>query len=141
MTFENNNVNDQTNDSSIFNEMDDTKCFCKIGSVNYPEDRMTINYGCNNYNVTYKEIVNFNRNYNGLLDIIKPYINLRSFKSSYRIYIFDTRYQRDHIRAQAKQLNLKFARGVADIICQALVLIRRIIRVNSDGSKMVDIVL
>ena len=42
VTFENNNVNDQANDSSKFIEMDVTECYCKIGSVTYPDDRMTI---------------------------------------------------------------------------------------------------
>ena len=64
MTFENNNANDQTNDSSIFNEMDVTEYFCKSGSMNYPEERMTIKYRAKNYNVAYKEIEKFNRNYN-----------------------------------------------------------------------------
>ena len=99
VTFENNNVIDQTNDSSILNEILATECFCKIGSVTYPEDRMNINYGTNKKNVAYKEIVNVKRNYNGLLDSAKPYINYRTFKSNYRIYIFDFRYQRDHIGA------------------------------------------
>ena len=102
---------------------------------------MTINYGTNNYNVAYNEIVNWAlKRYNGLLDIVKPYINPRTFRSSYKIYIFDTRYQRDHIGAEAIQFNFKFARGVADIICHALVLTRRNISVDSDGNNMVDIV-
>ena len=84
--------------------------------------------------------MNFNRNFIGLLYSIKPYINHRSFKRNFRIYIFDTRYQKNHIRAQAMQLNFKFVRGVADIICHALVLTKKNISFNSDGSKMVDIV-
>ena len=83
--------------------------------------------------------MNFNRNHNGLLDSIKPHINQRTFKSSYRIYIFDIRYQRDHIGAQAIQPNFKFAHGFADNICHALVLTRRIISVNSDGGTMIYI--
>ena len=58
---------------------------------------MTIKYGTNNYNVAYKEIVNWAlKRYNGLLDSIKPYKNPRTFKSSYKIYIFHTRYQRSY---------------------------------------------
>ena len=139
VTFEK-NVNDQTNDSSLFNEMNVAECFCEICSGSYPHNRMTINSGANIYNVAYKMVVNFNRNYNGLLDNVKTYINHRKLKSSHRMYIFDTRCQKDHIRAHAIQLNLKFVRGVADIICQALVLNRRIISVNSDDSKMVAMV-
>ena len=48
--FENNNVNEQTHDASTFDVMNVTECYCKIGSEFYPEDRMNINYGTNNYN-------------------------------------------------------------------------------------------
>ena len=58
--FENNNVNEQTHDSSTFDIMNVTECYCKIGSQFYPEDRMNINYGTNNYNEAFKEVVNFN---------------------------------------------------------------------------------
>ena len=103
--FENNNVNEQTHDASTFHLMNVTECYCKIGSEFYPEDRMSINYGTNNYNEAFKEIVSFNKDYNGLPYKIKPYINHRTFKSSYRIYVFDTRYQSDHIGPQPIQLN------------------------------------
>ena len=64
--FENNNVNEQTHDASTFHIMNVTECYCKIGSEFYPEDGMNINYGTNNYNEAFKEIVNFNKDYNGL---------------------------------------------------------------------------
>ena len=138
--FENKNVNEQTHDASTFHIMNVTECYCKIGSEFYPEDRMNINYGANNYNKAFKEIVNFNKDYNGLPHNIKPYINHRTFKSNYRIYVLDTRYQIDHIGPQPIQLNFKFSAAVADVICHALVLTRTVISVNSDGNKMVDII-
>ena len=138
--FENNNVNEQTHDASSFDVMNVTECYCKIGSEFYPEDRMKINYGNNNYNEAFKVIVSFNKDYNGLPHNIKPYINHRTFKSNYRIYVFDTRYQRGHIGPQPIQLNFKFSAAVADVICHALVLTRKVISVNSDGNKMVDII-
>ena len=138
--FENNNVNEQTHDASTFDVMNVTECYCKIGSEFYPEDRMNINYGTNNYNEAYKEIVSFNKDYNGLPLNIKPYNNHRTFKSNYRIYVFDTRYQRDPIGPQPIQLNFKFSAAVADVICHAFLLTRKVISVNSDGNKMVDII-
>ena len=138
--FENNNVNEQTHDASTFDIMNVTECYCKIGSELYPEDRMNINNGTNNYTEAFKEIVSFNKDYNGLPHNIKPYINHRTFKSSYKIYVFDTRYQRDHIGPEPIQLNFKFSAAVADVICHALVLTRKVISVNSDGDKMVDII-
>ena len=133
--FENNNVNEQTHDASTFDVMNVTECYCKIGSEFYPEDRMNINYRTNNYNEGFKEIVSFNKDYNGLPHKIKPYINHRTFKSNYRIYVFDTRYQRDHIGPQPIQLHFKFSSAVADVICHALVLTRKVINVNSDDNK------
>ena len=138
--FENNNVNEQTHDASTFDIMNVTECYCMIGSEFYPEDRMNINYGTNNYNEAFKEIVNFNKDYIGLPHNIKPYINHRTFKSSYRIYVFHTIYQNDHIGPQLIQLNFKFSAAVADVICHALVLTIKVISVNSDGNKMVDII-
>ena len=136
--FENNNVIEQTHDASTFDIMNVAECYCKIGSEYHPEDRMNINYGNKNYNEVFKEIVNFNKDYNGLPHNIKPHINHRTFKSSYRIYVFITRYQKDHIGPQPIQLNFKFSVAVADIICHALVLTRKFISVNSDGKKIVD---
>ena len=138
--FENNNVNEQTYDASTFHIMNVTECYCKIGSEFYSEDRMNINYGTNNCNEAFKEIVSFNKHYNGLSHKIKPNINHRTFKSSYRIYVFDTRYQSDHIGPQPIQLNFKFSVAVANVICHALVLTRKVIIVNIVGNKMVDIV-
>ena len=137
--FENINVIEQTHDVSTFDVMNVTEYYGKIGSEFYPEDRMDINYGTR-YNKAFKEIVSFNKDYNGLPLNIKPHINQRTFKSSYRIYVFDTRYQSDHIGPQPIQLNFKFSAAVADVICHALVLTRKVISVNSDGNKMVDII-
>ena len=108
LTFEINTANDQSNDSTIANEMNVTECICKISSVSYSDHRRSIYYGADNFNVAHKEIVIFNRNYIGLLDSIKPYINPRTFKSNKEIYIFDTRYRTYHIGAQAIQPNFKF---------------------------------
>ena len=67
VTFENNNVNEQINDSGIFNEMVVSECSCEIASVSSPDDRMTVNYGTNKDHVAYKKILIFKRHYNRLL--------------------------------------------------------------------------
>ena len=138
--FENNYVNERIHDASTFHIMNVTDCYCKVGSEFYPEDGMNTNNGINNYNEVFKEIVSFNKDYNWLRHNIKPYINHRTIKSNYRIYVFDTRYQSDHIGPQPIQLNFEFSAAVADVICHALVLTRKVISVNSNGNKMVDII-
>ena len=138
--LENNIVNEQTHDASTFDIMNVTECYCKIGNEFYPEDRMNINFVTNKYNEAFKEIASFNKDYNGLPHNIKPYINHRKIRTNYRIYVFDTRYQSDHIGPQPIQLNFKFSAAVADNICHALVLTRKVISVNSYGNIMVDII-
>ena len=68
------NVNEQTHHATTFDIINVTECYCKIGCEFYPEDRLNINYGTNNYNEAFKEIVSFNKDYNGLPHNIKPYI-------------------------------------------------------------------
>ena len=101
---------------------------------------MKINYCTNDYKDAFKEIARFNKYINGLPRNIKPYLNHRTFKSIYRIYVFDTRYQNDHIGPQPIQLHLKFAVAVADVICHALLLTRRIVIVKNNGNEKLDIV-
>ena len=93
--FENDKFNEQTHDAVTF-DMSVTDCYFKIGSEFYPEDRMNKNYDTNKYIEAFKKNFNFNKEHNGLPHDIKPYINHRTFKSSYRIYVIDTRYQNDH---------------------------------------------
>ena len=134
--FENIIVKEQTHDASTFHIMDVKECYRKIGSEFYPEDGMNKNFSANNHNEAFKEIVNFNKDYNGLPHNIEPYINRRTFNSSYKIYVFDTMY--NHIGQQPIQINFKFSAAVAGFICHALVLTRKVISVNSDGINMVD---
>ena len=72
--------------------------------------------------------------------IKKPYINHRTIKINSKLFVFDTRYQNNHIGSQSIQLNFNFSASVADVICHAFVLTRKVFSVNSDGNKMVDIV-
>ena len=95
--FENNNNDEQTHDASTFDKMNVTECYCKIDIEFYLEDRMNINYVTNNYHKAFKEIVTFNKDYNELPHNIKPHINHTTFKSSYLIFVFDTRFQNDHL--------------------------------------------
>ena len=120
--------------------MNITESYCKISCEFYPADRMNINNGIKNYNEAIKEIDNFNKDYNGLPHKLKAYIYHTTFKSNYRIYVFNSRYQSDYIGPQPIELNFKFSAAVADVIFHALLTSRKVVSVNSDGNKMVDII-
>ena len=101
---------------------------------------MKTNSCTNNSDEAFKEVNNFNKDYNGLPQNIKPFINHRTFKGIYGIYAFDNIYQTDQKGAQPIQLNFKFSAAFADVKSLALVLTRKIVSVNSDGNKMADII-
>ena len=125
-----NNVNYKFHDASTFDLLNVAECYCKVGSEFYPEDRMNNNYGTNNHN---KAFVNFNKTFKGLSQNIKSYINHRRLKSSDRLSEFDTKYQNGHLCLQPIQLSFIFTVAVADVICHALVITRKVISAISDG--------
>ena len=72
--FEINKIYEPTPAASTFCVMIVLDCYCKIGSEFYPEKRMNINYGTNNYNEVFKTIFNFNQDYYRLPHKFKPYL-------------------------------------------------------------------
>ena len=62
-------------------------------------------YGGNIFNDVFKDTLIFKQSYGGLLDNIKPYKNHRTFKRNNRKFVFDARYQNDHIEPQPIQTN------------------------------------
>ena len=72
LVLKKNNVIEQSHDAIVFNKMNVTECYCKIGSEFYLKDRRNISYGTNHYKEALNEIVSFNTDYNGLPRKIKP---------------------------------------------------------------------
>ena len=100
---------------------------------------MTLNYARNDYDDAYNEVQNFY--YNNVSSIQEPGISRRDFKEHYNFYIFDLRYQKEHISAQQLQLQFKFSAAPgAGFVARALVLTRRILSVSTDGRTMIDII-
>ena len=119
--FKNNNVNEQNHDAKTFDIIIVIECYCTIGSEFYPEHRIKIIMVLINIMRFFEEILNFNKDYNGLPHNTKLDIIQRTFKTSYRIYVFGTRYKSDHIGPLPIQLSFYFSVAVADVICHALV--------------------
>ena len=136
--FQNTNVNAQTNDTT-YTQLDVTNAYCQIGSDCYPEDYMKIDYTRNIYDDAYNEVLSFYKNQIGLPHI--PLISRAEFKANYNFYIFDLRYQPEHISAQPMKVFFEFANAPgAGISAHALVLKKTLISISSDGRKMLDLV-
>ena len=68
-------------------------------------------------------------------------ISRADFKANYNFYIFDLRYQPEHISAQPMKVFFEFANApAAGISAHALVLKKTLISISSDGRKMLDLV-
>ena len=100
---------------------------------------MKIDYTRNIYDDAYNEVLSFYKNQIGLPHI--PLISRAEFKANYNFYIFDLRYQPEHISAQPMKVFFEFANApAAGISAHALVLKKTLISISSDGRKMTDLV-
>ena len=74
--------------------------------------------------------------------VLKPIIDLSSFRDSFNFYIFDLSKQKEKISAQPIILHFKFDADVVAQNCTAftLVLSNRVVSVSSDGQRHFDLI-
>ena len=88
-------------------------------------------------------MVNFSQDFVGI-EHFPPYISFKEFKDLYNLYIFDIKYQKEHLSAQEITIDFQFRQGydvkALNMTAYALVLKNKMISVSTDGSKMFDII-
>ena len=123
-----------------------TSAQCIIGTENYPDSSILINYNNDNYSQAYGQI---KEAFRALTkdDILQPYISDHDFRSSnnnnhigYNLNVFDIRYQKNFENAQPIKVEFKFDQPVpAGIYDYALVLTNKKISISSDGHRHFDL--
>ena len=117
-----------------------------IGTENYPDIGLLLNYNDDGYSQGYGQI---KEAFKALTkdNILQPFILEQDFRSSkddndlgYNIYAFDVRYQKKFASFQPINVELKFDGVVpGGIYGCALVLTNRLISISSDGQRMFDL--
>ena len=136
-----NRIDSQTHDNAIFDRLPISNAVCKVGSEKHPVDGIECDYDRDNYREAYQDIRNFYR-FHTETNLLRPFIDLHTFRTNYNFYVFDLSKQKDHFASQPTRLEFEFSAviDVADYIAYALVLKHRVIRFSSDGQKHIDLI-
>ena len=120
---------------------------CIIGTEKYPDSAIFLNYNDDDYSQVYGQI---KEAFRALTkdNILQPYISEDDFRSSedgdnigYNIHAFDIRYQKNFEGGQSVKIDFKLDGVVpAGIYGYALVLTIRLVNINSDGQRMLDLI-
>ena len=135
-----NEIVSQTHNNSTFDRLSVSNAVCKIGSQNHPDDQKECNYNRDKYDQAYYEIKSF-YNLHSESNLLKPFISLHKFRTSYNFYVFDLSKQNSPIASDPIRLEFKFSAGfgVADFVAHALVLTPKEISISSDGQRHFDL--
>ena len=138
--------NDQNLNNDTFVRLPVISAQCIIGTENFPDSAILLNYNDDNYSQGYGQI---KEAFKALTkdDILQPYISEDDFRSSndgvdisYNIHCFDIRYQKCYESGQSVKVKFKFDGVIpAGIYGYALVLTNRIFSISSDGQRMFDL--
>ena len=120
---------------------------CIIGTENFPDAGILLNYDDDDYSQVYHQI---KEAFRALTkdDILQPYISEADFRRSnvaandigYNLYVFDIRYQKTFPNSQPIKVEIKFEGVVPnDINGYALVLTNKLVSVSSDGQRHFDL--
>ena len=121
---------------------------CVIGTEKYPDAGILLNYNDDDYAQGYHQI---KETFKALTkdDILQSYISEGDFISSnaaandvgYNIYVFDIRYQKNYTASQPIKVEFKLDGVVPnDVNGYALVLTNKIVSINSDGQRHLDLI-
>ena len=121
---------------------------CVIGTENYPDAGILLNYdddddaqGYHQIKEAFKALTKDN--------IFQPYISEEDFRSSngrpndvgFKFYVFDIRYQKKYTASQPIKVEFKFDRVVPNNVNgYALVLTNKLVSISSDGQRHFDLI-
>ena len=94
-----NKIDSQTHNNAVFDRLPISNAVCKIGSEKYPVDEIECNYDRGMYDQANHEIENFHVMHTET-NLLKPYIKLHKFRTSYIFYVFDISKQKPPIASQ-----------------------------------------
>ena len=116
-----------------------TSVQCIIGTENYPDSGILLNYGDDHYSQGYGKIKETFRAQTKD-DSLQPYISDNDFRSSnnpndigHKLNVFDLRYQKNLESTQLIKVDFIFSENVpAEIYCYALVITNNMVSISSD---------
>ena len=138
----------QTLNNDTFCRLPVVSAQCVIGTENYPDAVMLLNYDDDDHNQGYHQI---KEAFKALTkdDILQRYISEEDFGSSnvaandvgYNLYVFDIRHQKNYTASQPIKVEYKFDGVVPNNVNRyAVVLTNKSVSITSDGQRHFDLI-
>ena len=128
----------QTENVSIFDNLDLRKYYIEIDVQRYPRDSSLMNYEQNDYIEQYRDLNLFFREYIGE-PLMSPFISYLDMKTKYPIEVIDLRHQPDHKTPKKTQLFLEYNADPENARFSLILIRRAEIELISDGNKLIEV--
>ena len=131
----------QEQNPAIFDHCNLTNAYVMLnGSTRYPAVDYQLNFGQQKFSRMYKAAADFRKNYFGMDELISNgNTNPADYKSLFPLYVFDISKQSERLKNTITDITIKCQFSVnvpANTIAYALVISDRVLKFQSDGSKM-----
>ena len=139
--FQTNKSETQEQNPAVFDNLNLSKAYAKLNSVNYPAEDLIINFPTNDYAVLYEMFDNFKKEYYGFNSLVGgTQVNFASFKSLYPIIVFDVRHQNEKLAVGIMDMQLRFEFRdpvPANTTAYVTIISDRVYQLKSDGKNLV----
>ena len=135
------NRNKNYKNPAVFDHCNVRNIYVELNAIRYPNLDIINNFAEEDYSVTYYLAKEFREKYYGLNDNYNDFmINQNDFKSLYPLFVFDVSKQSERLKNSISDITIrtKFNSNVtANTKCYCLILSDRILKLSSDGSRMI----
>ena len=137
--FQQNGINFQTTNPSIFNNMNVSNMYVMLNSIRYPTTDYDIKFGQQEFSRVYGDVTNFRSKFFNMDELISnPNINPSDYRDLYSLFLFDVSKQSEKLKYSTTDIQVKmFFRGEIPAGTQVygVIISDRLINFQSDGNK------
>ena len=137
--FQQNGINFQTTNPSIFNNMNVSNMYVMLNSTRYSTTDYDIKFGEQEFSRVYGDVAEFRANFFNMDELISnPNINPSDYRDLYSLFLFDVSKQSEKLKYSTTDIQVKmFFRGEIPVGTQVygVIISDRLINFQSDGNK------
>ena len=137
--FQQNRINNQTTNPSIFDNVDVSNIYVTLNSTRYPATDYDINFETQRFSRVYGDVADFRSKFFNMDELISnPNINPSDYKDLYSLFLFDVSKQSEKLKYSTTDIQVKMSfRGDVPVGVQVygVIISDRLINFQSDGNK------
>ena len=137
--FQNNVINNQTANPSIFSNVNVSNIYVTLNSMRYPATDYNINFKTQEFSRVYGDVSNFRSKFFNMDELISnPNINPSDYKDLYSLFLFDVSKQSEKLKYSTTDIQVKmsFRENVpVGVQVYGVIISDRLINFQSDGNK------